>query len=55
MAIVHYHLIYQAGVGRTDLDENSEKIFEKFLYDLVREINMRVLILPQFKFSHQKA
>ena len=55
MPIVHHHFIYQSDVERDDLDENAEKTLEKFLYDLVEEIDMRVLISPQLKFSHQKA
>ena len=55
MAIVHHHLIYQASIGSNDLNKNAEKTLEKFLYDLVKEIDMRILIPPQLKFSHQKA
>ena len=55
MAIVHHHLIYQAEVGRNDLGEKGEETLKQFLYDLVKEIDMQVLISPQLKFSHQKA
>src|SRR3989344_413451 len=55
MAIVHHHLIYQAGVGRGDLGEDAEEKLRKFLLDFLSEINMKVLIPPQLKFSYQKA
>lgn len=55
MAIVHHHLIYQAEVGNKKLGENSEEILRKFLYDLLRVINMSCLIPAQLKLSHQKA
>ncbi len=55
MRLVHHHLIYQARVGRTDLDSKAEKKLEKFMFDLLREIDMRLLIPPQFKFSQKKA
>lgn len=53
--IVHHHLIYQAQVGRNDLDEHAEAELKKFLYDLLEEIGMQELIPAQLKFSHQKA
>ena len=53
--IVHRHLIYQAKVGRNDLGQDAQDTLQKFILDLVREIEMQVLIPPQFKFSHQKA
>ena len=55
MKIVHHHLIYQARVGNDDLNVDSEKILEQFLYDLLREIEMKCLIPAQLKFSQQKA
>ena len=55
MSIVHHHLIYQAKVGRLDINENSEELLESFLYDLLRVIDMQCLIPAQLKFSHQKA
>ncbi len=55
MTILHHHLIYQARVGRTDLDFNAEEILKKFMFDLLKEVDMKILITPQFKFSQQKA
>jgi S-adenosylmethionine/arginine decarboxylase-like enzyme len=55
MNLVHHHLIYQAKVGRDDLGKDSEKILNKFLLDLVKEIDMEVLIDPIFKFSKNHA
>ena len=55
MTIVHHHLLYQAKVGRNDLDKDSEKELEKFLYDLLEVIDMKCLIPVTLKFSHQKA
>ena len=54
MTIVHHHLLYQAKVGRNDLDKDSEKELEKFLYDLLEVIDMKCLIPAKLKFSHQK-
>lgn len=54
MAIVHHHLIYQANV-EAFYGENSEEELRKFLLDLLEVINMKCLIEPQLKFSHQKA
>lgn len=53
--IIHHHLIYQAKVNRADIGEDSNNILEKFLYDLVEQIGMQILIHPQVAFSHQKA
>lgn len=53
--LIHHHLIYQAKVGRTDLGENAESVLKDFLYNLVNEIDMQVLIDPVFKFSHNDA
>lgn len=55
MSLVHHHLIYQAKVGRTDLGEGAEEILKDFLYQIVKEIDMEVLIDPVFKFSHNLA
>ena len=55
MAIVHHHLLYQAKVGNDELGENSEEVLEKFLYDLLKVIDMECLIPARLKFSHQKA
>ncbi|MBS3122213.1 hypothetical protein J4434_05010 [Candidatus Woesearchaeota archaeon] len=55
MAIVHHHLIYQAHVGNNELGTDSEKVLEQFLYDLLKEIEMKCLIQAQLKLSHQKA
>ncbi len=55
MRLVHHHLIYQAKVGRKDLGETAEQELKKFLYGLVKEIDMQVLIDPITKFSHAKA
>lgn len=53
--IIHHHLIYQSKVNRSDLNRNSGEILERFLYDLVEQIGMQILIHPQVAFSHQKA
>ena len=53
--LVHHHLIYQAKVGRTDLGAGAEHLLRDFLYDLVKEVDMQVLIDPVFKFSHNDA
>ena len=50
--LVHHHLIYQAKVGRADLRKDAESVLRGFLYDLVKEINMNVLIDPVLKFSY---
>src|SRR3989338_7480402 len=55
MDIVHHHLIYQARVGNDKLGADSQKTLEKFLYDLIKEIDMDCLIPVQLKFSHKKA
>jgi len=55
MEIIHHHLIYQAKVGRLDLGKDAEQLLRNFLYDLVNEIGMHVLIDPVFKFSHNDA
>lgn len=54
MTLVHHHYIYQANV-RKDLGEDSEDILREFLLDLVKEINMTILIDPVFKYSHNNA
>ncbi len=51
MKLVHHHLIYQAKVGRNDLAENAEAILKEFLYAIVKEIDMEVLIDPVLKYS----
>lgn len=53
--IIHHHLIYQSKVNRTDIGEDSNHTLEMFLYDLVAEIEMQILIHPQVALSHQKA
>ncbi|MFZ4500541.1 MAG: S-adenosylmethionine decarboxylase [Minisyncoccia bacterium] len=53
--LVHHHLIYQAKVGRADLGEDAESVLRDFLYNLVKEINMNVLIDPVLKFSYKEA
>lgn len=55
MNLVHHHLIYQAKVGRNDLGENAEAVLKDFLYNLVSEIEMSVLIDPVLKFSYNSA
>ncbi len=55
MVIVHHHLIYQAHVGNNNLNADSEKLLEQFLYNLLEEIEMKCLIPAQLKFSQQKA
>lgn len=55
MPIIHHHLIYQATVGKQNLDASSGKELEQFLYDLLKKIDMECLIPAQLKFSHQKA
>lgn len=52
MTLKHHHLIYQAKVRNNN---HSEGELEQFLYDLVDEIETKVLIPAQLKFSHQKA
>ena len=54
MSIIHHHLIYQAKVG-VHYGKESEKDLAKFLFDLLEVINMKCLIQPQLKLSHQKA
>ncbi len=54
MKLVHHHYIYQANV-RQDLGSQSEAVLRQFLYDLVKEIDMEVLIDPVFKYSHNNA
>ena len=53
--LVHHHLIYQAKVGRKDLGKGAEEALKQFLFDLVKEIDMQVLINPVLKFSHNNA
>lgn len=53
--LVHHHLIYQAKVGRADLGKDAEPLLRDFLYDIVKEINMNVLIDPVLKFSYNEA
>ncbi len=53
--IIHHHLIYQAKVGRSDLGKDAEEILRTFLLDLIKEIDMQILIEPVFKFSHNDA
>lgn len=55
MDLVHHHLIYQAKVGRNDLQEDAEETLKNFLYSLVKEIDMQVLINPVLKYSHNLA
>lgn len=55
MNLVHHHLIYQARVGREDLGENAKEILQTFLYDLVKEIDMEILIEPAIEFSRNQA
>lgn len=55
MKLIHHHLIYQANVGRIDLGENAGEKLEKFLKDLVKEIDMQILIEPTTKFSKNLA
>ena len=49
MAIVHHHLLYQANVGRNDLDKDSEKELDEFLYDLLEIIDMK--LFSSFSFN----
>lgn len=53
--IIHHHLIYQAKVGRTDLGKDAEEKLRIFFFDLIKEIDMQILIDPVFKFSHNDA
>jgi len=55
MDLVHHHLIYQAKVGRNDLKEDAEGTLKNFLYSLVKEIDMQVLIIPVLKYSYNLA
>lgn len=54
MTIVHHHLIYQAKVDK-GASEETEKSLQKFLYDLLKVIDMECLIPATVKLSHQKA
>lgn len=47
----HQHFIFHAKVHRENIDKTSKEILEKFLHDLVAEIDMEVLIPPQLAFS----
>jgi S-adenosylmethionine/arginine decarboxylase-like enzyme len=53
--LVHHHLIYQAEVGRNDLNETSSGLLVAFLEEMVAVIRMHILIPPQVAFSDQKA
>lgn len=53
--LVHHHFIYQAAVNRVDLGSDAEVLLRKFLYDIVTEIDMEVLIDPVLKFSKNDA
>lgn len=53
--LVHHHFIYQAKVGRADLGPDAEVLLRKFLYNLVTEIDMEVLIDPVLAFSKYDA
>lgn len=57
MELTHQHLIYQSEVNNVQLLKTSglENIFEKFLYSLLKEINMSCLMPPQIKISHLNA
>jgi len=57
MKIVHQHLLYQSVVKKEKLFKTAglEKVFEKFLLDLLVEIDMTCLIPPQVKISHLDA
>lgn len=55
MAIVHHHLIYQAKVGNKKLGTDSENKLKQFLYNLLKEVDMKCLIPAQLSLSHQKA
>ena len=52
---MHHHLIYQAYVGNNNLNADSKKVLEQFLYNLLKQIEMKCLIPAQLKFSEQKA
>ncbi len=55
MTLVHHHFIYQARVGRIDLGAEAADTLKQFLLDLVKEIDMKILIEPQVKFSEHNA
>lgn len=55
MPLVHHHLIFQAQVGRADLGADAGSVLLQFLRDLVREIDMQILIEPQVTFSKNNA
>lgn len=50
--LIHHHYIYQANVSRNIFDhQKTEKSLETFLYDLVKEIKMKILIYPIVKYN----
>lgn len=57
MPLLHTHLIYQAEVNNDLLMKTNglEGILEDFLQELIDEIDMKCLILPQVKNSHLDA
>lgn len=54
MAIVHHHLIIQCKVNIIP-DSLKEEDLRKFMEELLEVIDMKALIKPQAKLSHQKA
>ncbi len=48
-------MLYQARTRNNYTDNKSKEVLEHFLYELVDEIDMQVLIPAQLEFSHQKA
>lgn len=55
MPLVHHHLIFQSSVARDFTGEPAEEILQQFLLDLVKELDMHVLIPPQLMLSEHKA
>lgn len=53
--IIHHHLIYQAKVGDLPSSADSEEYFNSFLLDLIKEIDMEVLIPPRSILSEHDA
>jgi len=54
MSIVHHHLLLQIKVEVVQ-DSLSESDLRIFIFELLKIADMKVLIKPQFKLSHQRA
>ena len=51
MRLEHQHFIFQGNVNIKNIDQGSKDLLKKFLLNLVKEINMEVLIDPQVAYS----